>query len=528
MLLMSCASGSDLPDSAPGTGADTPTTPTPAPTTADTSAPEVSAAPTTAETSGDASAIVIDVSGPGKEIDDRVFGVNVPAWLGPERFEDPLFVARAQESGATIVRMPGGSWSNGYRWEACELRDESRCFWPWASRPSDFIGFLRASGLPGMWTVSINETAQSAAAAVAFFNGEVGDQTVIGVDRNGVDWGNVDRWASIRAFGGHPEPVGLQLWEVGNEVFGGRPEAGGEECASFGWEDVWTCDGREYVLGDEEYDGYLAIRSAMVEIDPTIEVGAVGVSQPSEWSGWGDEVIEESGDALDFYIVHAYGFDSSPSGDEAVDRVVELWPRELGPITDRLGEIPVAITEYNLVSFESGDTELTMTKAMNALYIADTLGQLVEHDIPIATMWTLASGSCLSDCLPSWSGTDYGMVRQDGWETLPSFEAFRAWKRAGTHRADAVIDGDLRFYPTRDETGRVAVIVLNTRGQVTVPVVLEGVSPGSAATLSGVTADSLEAEQMSEFDAVPVEIGPDGAVVLDLPPHSITVLEVAA
>ena len=148
---------------------------------------------------------------------------------------------------------------------------QSGCFFAGAARPTDFIDFMQATGVDGSWTVSINRTAQHAAAAVAFFNGDVDDQTIIGVDRNGFDWGTVGFWASVRADGGNPEPVGIELWEVGNEVYGGKPEAGGDQCADFGWEDVWTCDGTEYVLGDETHDGYLAIREAMRAVDPDID-----------------------------------------------------------------------------------------------------------------------------------------------------------------------------------------------------------------------------------------------------------------
>lgn len=478
-----------------------------------------------AEPAGSDAAIRIDVSAAGREIDARVFGVNVPAWLGPDVLADEQFVDRAAESGATLIRMPGGTWSNSYRWSACELGLEE-CFWPWAARPSDFVGFLRSTGLPGLWTVSINETAQSAAAVVAFFNGAVGDETVIGLDRDGVDWGTVGRWAEVRAAGGHPEPVGVQLWEVGNEVYGGQPASGGAECADFGWEDVWTCDGSDYVLGVDGHDGYLDIRSAMLAVDPSISVGAVGVSEPSSWSGWGDEVIEGSGDALDFYVVHTYGFDSSPSGEEAVARAVELWPQELRPIIDRLADVPLALTEYNLVSFESGDTERTMTQAMNALYLADSLGQLVVHDVPIAAVWTLASGTCWPDCDPGWAGTDYGLVRVDDLEPQPAFEAFRAWSRAGTHRYDAILDGDVRFYPTRDDDGRVAVIVVNTGETVTVRARLDGAGPGVAATLSGSTAAALDADGMTGFDAGEVAISGSGDVEFQLPARSVSVLEV--
>ncbi len=86
---------------------------------------------------------------------------------------------------------------------------------------------MQATDLPGMWTVSINESAHSAAAAVAFFNGKVDDPSVIGVDRYGKDWGTVGFWAQLRSDRGNPDPVDIHLWEVGNEVFGARPETGG-------------------------------------------------------------------------------------------------------------------------------------------------------------------------------------------------------------------------------------------------------------------------------------------------------------
>jgi hypothetical protein len=141
-------------------------------------------------------------------------------------------------------------------------------------------------------------------------------------------------------------------------------------------------------------------------------------------------------------------------------------------------------------------------------------------------MWTLASGTCWPECEEGWAGTDYGLVRVEDWEPQPAFEAFRAWSSAGTHHFGSIVDGDLRFYPTRDETGRVAVIVVNTRDSVRVPLVVDGANPGNSATLSGATADSLDADRMTEFDGGQLEIGPDGAVVLDLPPHSISVLEI--
>ena len=267
-----------------------------------------------------------------------------------------------------------------------------------------------------MWTVSINATAQSAAAAVAFFNGDVEDDREIGVDRNGCRLGDGRFVGESPRAERQPASMRIELWEVGNEVYGGRPECGGEECAAFGWEDVWTCDGTEYVTGDGDHDGYLAIREAMLDVDPTIQVGAVGVGDPAAWGDWGNEVIDERrATHLDFYVVHQYGFDDvtvAGLGGEA--RRASCGPSLIAGIGSQLDEdVPIAVTEYNLVSVESSDTDSTMTQAMNALYLADTIGQLAVGGVEIANQWNLANGT-------TGSGTDYGMINFDDGSRFPS------------------------------------------------------------------------------------------------------------
>lgn len=130
-----------------------------------------------------------------------------------------------------------------------------------------------------MVTVNMNGTAQEAAALVAYFNGEVDDERPIGMDARGRDWGKVSDWAALRRENGNPEPLPIQYVEVGNEIYGGKA---GKDCAPWGWEDVWTCDGTEYVngigSGAARRDGYRAFRDAMRAVDPTIQVGAVGVA----------------------------------------------------------------------------------------------------------------------------------------------------------------------------------------------------------------------------------------------------------
>ncbi|MFZ0547939.1 MAG: hypothetical protein WAM60_21015, partial [Candidatus Promineifilaceae bacterium] len=148
------------------------------------------------------STIIVDVAGAPTALSNLALGTNIPAWLSSSRLQDDLFQERTTASGVSMLRIPGGSWSNAYDWLACErdgngIDDSAECYWPWAAHPTDFLNFLEETDLAGMYTVNLNGTAKEAAALVAFFNGSVDDDTVIGVDIRGRDWGNVSDWASL-------------------------------------------------------------------------------------------------------------------------------------------------------------------------------------------------------------------------------------------------------------------------------------------------------------------------------------------
>ena len=444
--------------------------------------------------------IVIKTSAPSKPFDARLLGTNVPAWLGVERLGDADFQAKTVALGTTVVRMPGGSWSNGYDWLACENAEDT-CAFDNAARPTDFLEFLRDTGAAGMWTLSINGTAQEAAALVAFFNGDVDDATKIGVDRNGRDWKTVGTWAKLRTEHGNAKPFPITLWEVGNEVYGSKPSAGGDQCADFGWEDGWTCDGSEYVRGDGQHDGYLAVRSAMVAVDPDILVGAVGVDQQSAWSDWGNEVIREAGSRLDFYVVHHYGFSGEPRADEVLDVPQEAWPAIMTDVDTAFQDVgggrsvPVAITEYNLVAFQDGDSKRLMTQARNALFIADSIGQMASNGVSMANQWNLANGR------PA-NGTDYGLIDADTGVRSPQYYAMALWAGFGDEllelSAAAIEQSDVRTYVGRSADGTITVLAINfTDSSRKRSFRIEGLAGTSTAVVDAMTAATLDATDVA-------------------------------
>ena len=401
--------------------------------------------------------VVVHDGGPGTPFDRRLLGTNLPAWVGPAQLADPAFVAATIASGATVIRMPGGSWSDGYDWLACE-NGAPGCIADDAARPLDYVGFLDATGAAGMWTMNVNATAQAAAALVAYFNGAVDDERPIGVDRDGVDWQTVGTWARLRAEHGHPEPAEVRLWEIGNEVWGAKSTAVGG-CAAFGWEDAWTCDGTLYVDGDAAHDGFLATRAAMRAVDPAIAVGAVGIIGQAGWGNWGNEVLDGTAGQLDFYVVHHYGFDRRPTPIEVLGAPLDSWAADAEEVLGAVDAanpgagVPVAVTEYNLVSFQDLDDEALMTRGVNALYIADTIGQMAEHGIAMGNQWNLINGR-------AQNGTDYGML-DAGSRAAPQYAGLALWQYAG----DTVVPVDggdeaLGAYATT-VAGDVVVVAIN-------------------------------------------------------------------
>lgn len=496
---------------------------------------------------GDATTIIVTADGPGQPIDRRLLGTNVAAWMGAERLANPVIQERVAALGPAVLRLPGGSWSNYYDWLACENGDRAVCDFPVAARPTEFLNFLRATGGEGMWTVSLNGTAREAAALVAFFNGKVDDERPIGVDVRGRDWQTVGHWARLRSANGNPEPLAIRLWEVGNEIYGAKQETG-PTCAPWGWEDSWTCDGTEYVLGKgsgaERREGYLEFRTAMQAVDPDILVGAVGVARPAEWSGWGNKVITAAGESLDFYSVHLYPFDDQEvTADQVLEQPQRLW----GPMIEQVHEaldrfasgrrVPVAVTEYNLFAGVDQDAYGLQRRMVNALFVADSLGQMAAHGVAMANQWNLMNGVTATD-------SDYGLLDPDTNEPNPPYYALVLWSRFGDElipvSSPFAAESELSVYAGRESDGTLTLLAVNkTDRPITATLQFDGGAATLAGTLDTMQADTLESKKvrfngvtrpLANFsDAPSTAIGPFvGQVDQTFPPFSVSLLRLGA
>lgn len=449
--------------------------------------------------------ITVNAAGPTTTIDSRLFGTNVPAWIIPYTLNDPTFQAQTIASGITVVRLPGGSWSNYYNWMECETT--SICPWDWGvARPTDFINFMKDVGVQGMYTVNQNNTSKEAAALVAFFNGSVNDNTVIGVDVRGVNWGKVSDWAQLRSDNGNPQPMNIKLWEVGNEIYGGTPDSG-TDCVPWGWEQVWTCDGTEYVngigSGVNRKEGYLEFRNAMRAVDPTILVGAVGVEEQSGWSNWGNEVIAAAGNVMDFYVIHHYGYGAPASSmAEALALPQSTWSAMMADVEAAFDthaggrRVPVAITEHNMFAFEGLDSGDWMSRAVNALYVADSLGQMMENGFDMANQWDIAHGL-------EPDNAAYGMMKGNApYPRSPQYYAFPLWSRFGNWflpvSSSLPADTTLSVYAGKVGSGTYSLLAINKTGNpVSADITWNGVQAFTNGTVDVMQAPSLNATSVT-------------------------------
>lgn len=446
---------------------------------------------------------------------DHFIGSNTPAWIA-ERLAQPVLRARAQAAGLGLMRIPGGSWSDMYGWLSCELRADQAGAQPcgegwghWVARPSDLLDFVRAVGFTGdriVYTVNVNATKEESAAVVAFFNAVPSDTTPIGVDRNGFDWRTAGDWAQLRVDHGHTAPLGIRYWEFGNEIYGSQPSTGGAQCVAWGWESGWTCDGTEYVSGNATHDGYLAVRAAMRAVDPTILVGAVGLEDPTEYENWGNEVIAAAGADLDFYVIHPYAYFLLPPFDDSGFAEILAHPTtHWSDIRTRLNaafalhaggrDVPIAVTEFNLASSQDEDNRQLLTRAINALFLADSIGQAMQQGFAFFNQWDLTNG-----CAKNRTCYDL-LVDGKKWRRSPQYFAFPLWSAFGNDLLPAASSAnaasELGVYAGRIDADTVALLVINkTAEPADATITLTSGAAVASGTVDVAAARKLKAKRM--------------------------------
>jgi alpha-N-arabinofuranosidase len=268
-------------------------------------------------------------------VDDRVFGRFVEHLgrcvytgiyePGHPTADDNGFrgdvLALVRELGVTTVRYPGGNFVSGYDWEdgiGPRAERPVRLDLAWRSIETnqfgtdEFMAWCDEVGTEPMIAVNLGTAgAKEAAELLEYCNLPTGTSI-----------------ADERAGNGHPEPYGVKLWCLGNEM--DAPWQAGHVSAA-------TYAERAGAAG-----------ALMKGLDPTIETVACGSS--TNWlptyPEWDRIVVEECWNHIDYISAHG-------TGTEENDKIESLWKQcpEGAPRRDHINkQIRVSTWIENAIS----------------------------------------------------------------------------------------------------------------------------------------------------------------------------------
>jgi hypothetical protein len=387
------------------------------------------------------------VADPGRAIrtvDARWFGVNAAIW--DSVFDTPDTLSALSEMGCRVLRYPGGSLSDEYHW-VTDLVENNTYLWP--TRFTNFAHIATNLGAQVFITVNYGT----------------------GTPNEAADW--VKSSNITNSFG-------FKYWEVGNECYG-LWETDSNTAPPCVAHDPWT-----YATRFKDY--YTAMKAA----DPTIKVGIVGV--PGEgnfvnnfnhvatnsrtgqtYYGWTPVLLatlKSLGVTPDFMVYHFYP-ESGVDDDAFLLQAAYNWTGDAANLRQQLNDyLGSATTNVELLCTEnnsdSGPEGRQSTSLVNALYLADSVAQLMKTEFNSYVWWDLRNGADTSgDFAPSLYGWrtygDFGILNSTN--RHPTFYAMKLlqyFAQAGDTVLNAVnADPLLSTYAVRQAGGVVNVLAIN-------------------------------------------------------------------
>jgi hypothetical protein len=461
---------------------------------------------------------------------------------------DPDLASELDASGISLLRWPGGGYSDNYHWATHTMSPWSNGDRGYLAEGSDFGSFVRMLDRvdrAAMITVNYGSNQlhdgpgepKEAAAWVAYANGAPDDETVIGEDGTGFDWRTVGYWASLRASPPldvddgknflrieRPDPIGIEYWEVGNEVFGnGYYENGGDEGFELDMHVPYDGTNRHDHpdLSPARYgQGVAEFVAAMKAVDSTIKVGAVLVTPPADlrWAPtWNDDVLAECATVIDFGIIHFY-----PSDPNLLTVSSRLMPHMFEQLHDALerhaGEnadnIEITATEVGPPPGYDDYQDSVM-----GLFAADAYLSFIRYGVANVDWLELHNGTFLSERFGP--GSAYYGIQLAHATAAPGEALVRA---ESSRPMDIIAHAGVRA----DES--VAVLLINTSSHRVTEVTIDAPGPSRGARLRSLSSSESHA---SESHA-PEVTGPErveateSALVVTIPPETVMLVELDA
>ena len=314
--------------------------------------------------------IQVDAGTVIRQIPRTLYGTNMEwgwnanaMWLEQERRANPEMVRLTRELGVSLIRYPGGLYSDFYHWKDG--------IGPYEKRPLALHEPIRKDrSRPNFGTDELLD-----------FAAQVGAEPLItvnvgtGTAQEAADW---VRYVNTKA-------LRVRYWEVGNELYINDGSVASKAI---------TMNPATYAAR------FLEFARAMRAADPRIKIGAIGGENQGHYRimsypDWNRTLLETAGDQIDFLAVHnAYAPGISQDREELRDvyrallgapiligRNLQTLAEQIAKyVPARASQIPIAVTEWGpLFQVDPAGKYVDHTKTLgSAVFAASTLKVFVE------------------------------------------------------------------------------------------------------------------------------------------------------
>ncbi len=477
-----------------------------------------------------------------------LIGINATYWDGNVSTSQTEQMMTA--AGISLVRFPGGSASDDFHFNISDNYGD-----PSGTTIPQFAEAIAAEGATGIVTVDYGSgSPQEAAAELAYLVGSPTDGTEIGsgIEWNDstnqwqtVNWGTVGQWASLRAAMplmnddglnflriDHPAPFSsITYWEIGNEEYGSWEVDHHGTALPGGGSTGAKHDPMTYVLFAKQF----ATLAAMITKNAGLPAISIGIDSEDPTgaadNNWTRDVLTDGasksvgfvpGFISDHSYVQAPGSESdsfllndtvSAAGnlDDWSVRSVDYESLLNQTAGSQASSVQLLATEFNSVYTTPGKQS---TSLVNGLFIADSLGSLLDSGYAGSAVWDLRNGpdnsQNNSNSLYGWREIgDYGVLGDGNsapssgtYVAYPSYFALQLVSKfvaSGGEVVSATSNyGDLDTYALVQPGGDLELLVINTNpaAAITSQFNLTGFQPSGAVQLwqYGETQDTAQSQ----------------------------------
>ncbi len=516
----------------------------------------------------------------------NLLGINLAYWDDQEGTAQTQQLVQA--AGLNLYRFPGGSASDDFHFNVSNNYGDSA-----ANSIPQFAQSISAVGGMGMVTLDYGSgSPQEAAAELAYLQGSTSDTTAIGTGLQwndstnqwqGINWRTVGYWASLRTASplatddglnfmriAHAAPfTDIKYWEIGNEEYGswevdhhGTLVQGGGGTGSQHDPATYAAFAEQFARQATEILGAAGLPAISIGIDSGDPTGTSDNNWTKNTLADGLSIGFVPGFISDHSYMQAPGAenDSFLLNDSVSDpnsildwstRYADYSALLQQTLSSQASSVVVMATEFNSVYTNPGKQS---TSLVNGLFIANSIGSLLDSGYQAAMVWDLRNSwdtsQNNSNLLYGWrEGGDYGKLGDPNDSNAPftganiAYPGYYALQLASKIDAGGgqVVsatsnDGGLDVYAVKESNGHLALLVINTNpaASLTDQFNLTGFQPSASAQIwqygeAQDTAQSLSTDGSSALANSTATLNVSGGSFnYTFPAYSMTVLDLAS